>query len=123
MLNYALSFMALGAGLFALESSSLIPANFKKYILFSGITIFFVGLILLICWKVQMLSKGTRFLIDKVSSKATEFFNYEYDCQNTLLKIANHSISDCRVRISVLFYRFALPFQPPQQFTRNNLAF
>lgn len=101
MLNYALSFMALGAGLVALESSSLIPANFKKYILFSGITIFFVGLILLICWKVQMLSKGTRFLIDKVSSKATEFFNYEYDvicgqskCLKELCKIGFNLIGD-----------------------------
>lgn len=93
--------MGLGAAIFALESSSFVPKKYKDYLSLSGIGVFLFGVCLFVYWKVNLLVKGTNFIINKVSAKFVDFFNYEYDvicgrskCLNELCEIGFNLIGN-----------------------------
>lgn len=101
MLSLGISMIGLGISLIALESLTIIPIELKSYTLISGITVVFIGLVTIVLWKTRIVLKYSNIIIDKISNKATEFFNYEYDviygqskCLKSLCNIGRNIIGE-----------------------------
>jgi hypothetical protein len=114
MLYSAIGLIGSGASIVALVSLSFIPDEFKKFFLVFGALTAFIGFVMLVLWKVGLVSKGAQFLIDKVSAKATEFFDYEYDvisgqskCLKELCRIGHKLIGDNHIDEETLKLRLS----------------
>jgi len=78
MLSLSISIIGLGLAIIALENSTLIPPNYKRFIPVAGILNVVTGSFIFAWWNLKLFFRGISIVKDGISKRVLEYFNFEY---------------------------------------------